>query len=229
MAQERVRRVARRYGAGARVAVVVALACVLAALALAGVLLGGVGGGVTIERAGEAETASAGPGEKDDAPAGETDAEADGAAGAPEEAPEELVVHVDGAVGAPGVYELPAGARAADAVEAAGGLVEGADTASLNLAAPLADGEKIHVPVEGEGETVAADGEGSGAGTPAVVNINTAGIEELDALPGVGEATARAIVEDREANGPFTAPEDLMRVSGIGEKKFAKLEGLIRV
>ena len=61
------------------------------------------------------------------------------------------------------------------------------------------------------------------------MNINVAGIEELDELPGVGEATARAIVEDRERNGPFSTTEDLMRVSGIGEKKFAKLEGMICV
>ncbi|MBM6775245.1 ComEA family DNA-binding protein, partial [Olsenella profusa] len=67
------------------------------------------------------------------------------------------------------------------------------------------------------------------AGDEAPVNINTADVAELDELPGVGEATAAAIVEDRERNGPFAAPEDLMRVSGIGEKKFEKLEGLICV
>lgn len=61
------------------------------------------------------------------------------------------------------------------------------------------------------------------------MNINTAGIDELDRLPGIGEATARAIVEEREANGPFSVPEDLMRVSGIGEKKYAKLEAMICV
>ena len=66
-------------------------------------------------------------------------------------------------------------------------------------------------------------------GAAGPVNINVAGIEELDQLPGVGEATARAIVEDRERNGPFSTTEDLMRVSGIGEKKFAKLEGMICV
>lgn len=228
MAQERVRRVARRYGAGARAAAVVALVCLLGGLVAAGLLLGGAGGGVTIERAGEAEAevAPADAAEKDEGPQAETDDAAD--AGAPEE-PEELVVHVDGAVGVPGVYTLPAGSRAADAVEAAGGLAEGADTTSLNLAAPLADGEKIHVPMEGEAASAGASEGAAGAEAPAVVDINEAGVEELDTLPGVGEATARAIVEDREANGPFATPEDLMRVSGIGEKKFAKLEGLIRV
>ena len=68
-----------------------------------------------------------------------------------------------------------------------------------------------------------------GASSGDLVNLNNASVEQLDELPGVGEATARAIIEDREANGPFTTPEDLMRVSGIGEKKFAKLEGMICV
>ena len=219
MAQESVRRVARRYGAGARFAVLAALACLLVGLALAGMALAGAGGGVTIERAAEDEV----PAAEDGAP-GEGDAEAD--AGEVAEA-STVVVHVDGAVASAGVYELAEGARVADAVESAGGLLEGADTTSLNLAAPLSDGEKVHVPVVGE--DVAGTGAGTGGAGPSVVDINTAGVEELDALPGVGEATARAIVEDRETNGPFSTPEDLMRVSGIGEKKFAKLEGLIRV
>ncbi len=129
----------------------------------------------------------------------------------------------------PGVYGLPDGARVGDAVDAAGGLAEGADTTALNLAAPLSDGQKVLVPVEGEAGVAGAQ-EGSGSGTGAgLVNLNTAGVEELDELPGVGEATARAIVEDRELNGPFSAPEDLMRVSGIGEKKFARLEGMVCV
>ncbi|MDO4429546.1 MAG: ComEA family DNA-binding protein [Atopobiaceae bacterium] len=219
MAQESVRRVARRYGAGARVAVLAALACLLVGLALAGMALAGAGRGVTIERAGEDEV----PAAEDGAP-GEGDAEAD--AGEVAEA-STVVVHVDGAVASAGVYELSEGARVADAVESAGGLLEGADTTSLNLAAPLSDGEKVHVPVVGE--DVEETGTGTGGAGPSVVDINTAGVEELDALPGVGEATARAIVEERETNGPFSTPEDLMRVSGIGEKKFAKLEGLIRV
>lgn len=219
MAQERVRRVASRYGAGARVAVLAALACLLVVLSVAGMALAGGGGGVTVERAGRGEALPVEDGVRDE---GDAEAEVDEVAEA-----STVVVHVDGAVVSAGVYELAEGARVADAVESAGGLVEGADTTSLNLAAPLSDGEKVHVPVVGE--DVEETGTATSGAAPSVVNINTAGVEELDVLPGVGEATARAIVEDRETNGPFSTPEDLMRVSGIGEKKFAKLEGLIRV
>ena len=207
-----VRNVTHRYGlagwgvvagALALVALVVALVCVaVRGRATEGLFRGQ--GGIEIERA---ETASEKAEEE------------------PQEEPVTLVVHVDGMVGMPGVYELAEGARVSDAVAAAGGLAEGADTSSLNLAAPLADGEKVHVPAEGEEVTASSGGASSGD----LVNLNNASVEQLDELPGVGEATARAIIEDREANGPFTTPEDLMRVSGIGEKKFAKLEGMICV
>ena len=91
----------------------------------------------------------------------------------------------------------------------------------------LADGEKVYVPLEGEAVTSSQEGSLEGGAAP--VNLNTATAEELDGLPGIGEATAQAIIEDREANGPFLSPEDLMRVSGIGEKKFERLEGLVCV
>lgn len=133
------------------------------------------------------------------------------------------------------VIERGGDPRVADAVEAAGGLVEGADTSSLNLAARVEDAMKVHVPGEGE-EAAAPSSDGTAqasAGVPsdpsAPVNLNTATAEELRTLPGVGEATAAAILEDREANGPFTSVEDVMRVSGIGEKKFAKMRERIRV
>lgn len=207
-----VRNMTRRYGlagwgvvagALALVALVVALVCVAVRGRVTEGLFRGQGG-IEIERG---ETAS------------ETVEEE------PQEEPVTLVVHVDGMVGMPGVYELTEGARVSDAVTAAGGLAGGADTSSLNLAAPLADGEKVYVPAEGEEATTSSEGVSSGG----LVNLNNASVEQLDELPGVGEATARAIIEDREANGPFTTPEDLMRVSGIGEKKFAKLEGMICV
>lgn len=220
-----------RYGGAGRVAATAALVVVLAGVALVALLCGGRG--VSIRRAEEPAQladptgASAPAAAEDDG----TDDDAVGGEGAGAEAAPTVVVHVDGAVTVPGVYGLPEGSRVNDAVLAAGGLAEGADTTSLNLAATVSDGEKVHVPVEGEGaaETVAGlGGDGAGeAGGP--VNINVASVAELDELPGVGEATAVAIVEDRERNGPFTTPEDLMRVSGIGEKKFAKLEGLICV
>lgn len=204
----------RRLGLVGWGAAALAVAAVAALAVVLGPLLGG--GGTTIERMepvaaeGSATTTSQ-PGEEGD----------DGGA------PDTVVVHVDGAVAAPGVYELVAGARASDAVEAAGGLTAEADTTGINLAAPVADGEKVQVPVRGEVAT-AGDGSAREPGT-GLVNLNTADVGELDELPGVGEATARAIVEDREANGPFSTPEDLMRVSGIGEKKFARLEGMVCV
>lgn len=149
-----------------------------------------------------------------------------------------LTVHVDGAVASPGVYvvegELP---RVNDAIVAAGGLAEGADTTGLNLAAAVADGDKVHVPLEGEGQPTgvpepAGSSQASAQGgttSSGLVNINKASVEELDALPGVGQSTAQAIVDDRDANGAFASIEDLMRVSGIGEKKFEKLKGKICV
>lgn len=148
--------------------------------------------------------------------------------------PEPVTVHVDGAVASPGVYSLELeDPRVADAVDAAGGLAEGADTTLLNLAAKVEDAMKVHVPMEGEEASAAVAPEApaaSGApGQEVAVNLNTATAEELRSLPGVGEATAAAIVEDRNANGPFTSIEDVMRVSGIGEKKFAKMKDRLRV
>lgn len=200
----------RRFGVTGATRGVVPL---VAVLALAGVLLAAhflAPKGVTLERASEEE-------QTEEVPQSEEpqEAEADWA-----------IVHVDGAVASPGVYELAAGSRVNDAVAAAGGLSEGADTSALNLAAPLADGEKIYVPREGE-PTDASAPVVSQEGAP--VNLNTATAAELDELPGIGESTAAAIIEDREQNGPFATPEDLMRVSGIGEKKYERLEGLVCV
>ena len=219
--RERARRLARRFGAHAGVALSLGLVALLAAALAIGLLVRGSGGGVLIERAGSG-TSEAGA-ESGDSDAGDPEGATEGVA--LDEAA--LLVHVDGAVAVPGVYELSDGDRVKDAVEAAGGLAEGADTSGMNLAARVADGDKVYVPLEGE-EAPDADAGGSGTREP-LVNINTATEEELDELPGVGESTARAIVEDRERNGPFALPEDLMRVSGIGEKKFERLEAMICV
>ena len=219
--RERARRLARRLGAHAGVALSLGLVALLAAVLAIGLLVRGSGGGVLIERAGSG-TSEAGA-ESGDSEAGDPEGATEGVA--LDEAA--LLVHVDGAVAVPGVYELSDGDRVKDAVEAAGGLAEGADTSGMNLAARVADGDKVYVPLEGE-EAPDADAGGSGTREP-LVNINTAKEEELDELPGVGESTARAIVEDRERNGPFALPEDLMRVSGIGEKKFERLEAMICV
>lgn len=149
-----------------------------------------------------------------------------------------LYVHIDGAVANPGVYSLKADdARVNDVVGLAGGLRDDADTSLINLAAELLDGQKIHVPAVGEQDASSPDGGSTaqhaaaseGQSQLGLVNINTASADELDSLPGVGPSTAAAIIEDREVNGPFASVEDLMRVSGIGEKKFAKLQSRICV
>lgn len=146
-----------------------------------------------------------------------------------------LVVDVSGAVVNPGVYGLKEGARVDDAIQAAGGLADDADISTLNRASLLSDGMKITVPRQGEamqGDSLGTEGAqvSSGASTAkSLININTASSEELQTLSGVGPSTADAIVADREENGLFATTEDLMRVSGIGEKKFAKIKDAICV
>ncbi len=147
-----------------------------------------------------------------------------------------IFVHLLGAVQRPGLYELRAGDRGIDAVAAAGGFAETADQSQLNLARPLSDGEQIYVPAIGEtpppgAGTVGGGGGGAGgAGTVAgKVNLNTADLAALDTLPGVGPATAKAIIDWRDANGRFTAVEDLLSVTGIGDKTLAELRDLVTV
>lgn len=141
-----------------------------------------------------------------------------------------LLVHVAGAVALPGVYGLCAGARVRDAVAAAGGLAPGADVATVNLAASVADGAKVTIPFEGEEPPPEVGFDGGGAPVePGLVNVNTAGAAELEGLPGIGPSLAAAIVEERERGGPFASPEDLLRVSGIGEKKLGRLLGAVTV
>lgn len=149
------------------------------------------------------------------------------------EAKTQVYVYVTGAVTNPGVYSLDEGLRVCDAVEAAGGLAEDADASTVNLARVLSDGEHIDLPTKAEVEAALAQGPAGGASGTAVatslVNINTADASALETLSGVGSATAQAIISDREQNGPFSSIEDLMRVDGIGEKKFAKLKDSICV
>ena len=143
-----------------------------------------------------------------------------------------IVVYVSGQIHSPGVYELPASSRVNNLVEAAGGLAEDADATAINLAAPLADAQHIHVPAPGEEvplDAAVPEGAGSAAnGTAetdqsALINVNSAGLQELQQLPGIGPALASAIVEWREANGPFTSVEDLLDVPGIGDAKLEQL------
>lgn len=149
-----------------------------------------------------------------------------------------VVVHVVGAVVRPGVYTLPAGSRVADAVRAAGGLTGTAAPEGVNLARILGDGEQLDIPTE---EELAAGVAAPGGSAPSVkgaagpgsagtlVNLNTAGESELDSLPGIGPSTASKIVQDREANGPFSSVEDLLRIPGIGPKKLDGLRDLVTV
>jgi competence protein ComEA len=140
-----------------------------------------------------------------------------------------MVVHVAGAVASPGVYTVAPSARVTDAVSAAGGVVAEADPNAINLAAPLHDGERVYVPKVGETVAVAQiDGTGGGPDVPAgPVNVNSATAEQLDVLPGVGPATAAAIVAHRRQHGPFSSVDQLGDVRGIGPAKLEALRGLV--
>lgn len=146
-----------------------------------------------------------------------------------------IYVHVAGAVVHPGVYSVPAGARTDAAVAAAGGVAPDGDPDALNLAAPLVDGQRVYVPVLGEVDPAAlpaiapaASAAGS-APAPGPIDLNAASAADLETLPGVGPATAAAIVDDRTRNGPFASVDDLDRVPGIGPAKLAALRDLVTV
>ncbi len=151
---------------------------------------------------------------------GETDTAVDDA---------EVVVHVSGAVHEPGVVTLPSGSRVADAISSAGGARADGETDRLNLARVLADGEQVHVPVEGEEAVAPTEPTQSGVDAEGVVDLNQATQEQLESLPGIGPAKASAIVEHRESNGPFQAPGDIRAVPGIGEATFQQLAERITV
>ena len=141
------------------------------------------------------------------------------------------VVYVAGAVARPGVYTLATAARVTDAVTAAGGAVADANLDVVNLAAVVTDGERIYVPKVGETvPVVVGDAPVVGNTTPAgPVNINSATLDQLDVLPGVGPTTAAAIVAHREQHGPFQTVEQLGDVRGIGPAKLDALRGLVIV
>lgn len=143
---------------------------------------------------------------------------------------EPIVVDVGGAVKNPQVVELEENSRVADAVSAAGGLKENADTAGINQAAFLTDGQKVYIPAKGEnvsGSLLDGPQAGwpeSGADNTGKISINRATSEELQTINGIGPATAEKILDYRSTNGAFKSIEELKNVSGIGDKTFEKLK-----
>ena len=152
----------------------------------------------------------------------------------PSPSPGVVVVYVSGWVRHPGVFEFHQGQRVIEAIERAGGARPGADLTSINLAALLTDAMQIVVAKRGQpgapGGSGAASsiGQGGGAGE-VVVNLNTATLDQLDSLPGIGPALAQRIISYREQHGPFRSVQELLNVSGIGEKKFADLRSKVTV
>lgn len=137
-----------------------------------------------------------------------------------------VFVHVAGEVTEPGLVELPTDSRVAEAIEHAGGATSVADLAAVNLAATVQDGEQIYVPVQGESAPAAAQ---SGTEAPGGVNINTASESELQSLSGIGPVLAARILAHRDANGPFSAVDDLQAVAGIGPALMNTLRSEITV
>ena len=170
---------------------------------------------------------------------------------APSEEAPTLVVHICGAVAAPGVYELPAGSRIIDAVEAGGGFLPEAEEACCNLAEELVDGCQIYIMTQKEscadgqpekkagiqtspdGDMQTTDRNGRSCSAPAsdngLVNLNTADIAALMTLPGIGESRAKAILSYREQHGAFAQIEDIMKISGIKQAAFSKIKDKITV
>ena len=147
-----------------------------------------------------------------------------------------VYVHVLGEVARPGLYVLDDGARVAEVLAAAGGTLPTADLAAVNLARPLTDGEQIVVPAIGAEPAGGVAGNGGGAGTAGpgagaggLIDLNTADVATLDQLPRIGPALAQRIVDWRTANGRFTSVDDLLGVSGIGEKMLAGIRDRVRV
>lgn len=134
-----------------------------------------------------------------------------------------LVVDVVGAVRRPGLYRFRQGSRVADAVARAGGPSRRAALAQLNLAAPLADGEQVVVPARGS----PTPGGAAGAPTGAPLDLNSATLEQLDALPGVGPVTAQKILDYRQQHGAFTSLTELDAIPGIGPSRIDQLKGLV--
>lgn len=153
------------------------------------------------------------------------------------QAPAQVVVHVIGAVRRPGVVRLAEGSRVADAITAAGGLTPAAAPGELNLAQVLADGVQLKVGtrdhpggwIRGTAEGTPSSSQGASSGDPAKVSLNSATLEQLDTLPGIGPVTAQKILDWRKAHGRFTATSELQEVDGIGPKTYADLADHVRL
>lgn len=190
--------------------------------------------GIRTATASSVDSAKGSTTEKSAAPSGRGSAEND--------AKNSLVVHIAGAVLAPGIRTLANTSRVADAIAAAGGARLDADLDRINLAAPIEDGSRIFVPIIGQpipavvstsagpsgGGTSHSDLSGSDAAT-ALVNLNTATQAELESLPGVGPSLAQAILEQRESSGGFTSVDQLRSVHGIGDKRFSDLADKVTI
>ena len=135
-----------------------------------------------------------------------------------------VVVDVVGAVRRPGLYRLHDGSRVADALARAGGAAKGASLDLVNLAAPLADGEQVVVPRAGARAAATAS---PGAPAAGPVQLSTATVEQLDALPGIGPVTAQKIVDFRSAHGVFHSVDELDAIPGIGPSRIDQLRGLV--
>jgi competence protein ComEA len=138
-----------------------------------------------------------------------------------------LTVHVVGAVHAPGLYRLREGSRVDDAIRRAGGAKAKAALELVNLAAPVADGQQVVVPSRGEAGPVSAGAAGGSGATGGLVRLNSATLEELDTLPGIGPVTAQRIIDYRTANGAFSSVDELDAVPGIGPARLEQLRPLV--
>jgi|GEM_PF-1035984 len=190
----------------------------------------------TLPRVAPAGSGGAGPGASAAGAGGSPAGGADGSLGAGTAgsgavgAEGRVAVHVAGRVRRPGLVQLPAGSRVQDAIRAAGGSTAGADLDAVNLARRLTDGEQVFVPGPGNPPPPPPPGAGptSGAAPSAPLDLNTATLEQLDALPGVGEVTAGRIIAYRSAH-PFSAVDELLEVPGIGQRRFEQLKDLVTV
>lgn len=227
-------RVPMRLDPGRRAAVAVGVAVLVAALATGAWVLSQRPRALALSPTPSVSGAVSPSGTDGPTPAGSRtpSGPASAASGADPSSPAEVVVDVAGKVRHPGLHRLPPGSRVDDAIRAAGGPLPGVNLNSLNLAAKVVDGQQIAVgvpPAPGAGGVAdpAASGGGSPGGSAGPVDLNTATLEQLEALPGVGPVLAQNILDWRAAHGRFNSVDQLTDVTGIGPAKFATLRPLV--